>query len=224
VDRPKSEEFINGWTHAAGTVLSIAGALLLCQRAARLNDGPVAAACIVFGFSLVAVYFSSAMSHWERDPARKMIFRRLDQAFIYVLIVASFTTFSVAFLTGIYQTVLLGTMWLIAISGFVSKLWLGHRLQSVVIWAYLGLGWMAALSLVPWLLGIRTGSAPPAGCMWLIVVGGIFYSAGTYFLFYDKKHWYYHAIWHVFVMLGSSVHFLAVWIYVVGFSTTPRLQ
>ena len=214
MDRPNKEEFVNGLTHAVGTVLSVAGAAWLCMRVVPQDDIPKTIACVLYGLSLIAVYFSSAMSHWEPDRARQLLFRRLDQAFIYVLIVASFTPFSIAFLTGVYQSILLGAMWSIAVAGFVSKLWLGHRLQSVAIWAYLGLGWMASLAFVPWLLGTQTGSTLPLECIWLIVIGSIFYSAGTFFLFQDKRHWYYHAIWHVFVMLGSITHFWAIMKYV----------
>ncbi len=210
MDRPKKEEYVNGLTHAVGAVLSVAGAVWLGRRILGQDDVPKTIACFVYVIALFGVYFSSAMSHWEPDRARKLLFRRLDQAFIYILIVASFTTFSVAYLTGTFQTVLLGAMWLIAVAGFISKLCLAHRLQSVAIWVYLGLGWMTVLAFVPWLFGGRTESSLPVECIWLIVIGGLFYSGGTYFLFHDKNKWYYHAIWHVFVMFGSLTHFVAI--------------
>ena len=215
MDRPTREEFINGLTHAVGTVMSVIGVAWLCTRIVPENDIPKTIACVVYGVALIAVYYSSSMSHWEPNESRKLFYRRLDQAFIYILIVGSFTPFSVVYLSGAYYSFLLGTMWAIATVGFASKLWLGHRLQSVSIWVYLGLGWMTTLAFVPWLIGVGPGSTVPAGCVWMIVAGGVFYSAGTWFLYQDKKHWYFHAIWHAFVMLGSAIHFWAIAKYVV---------
>ena len=216
MERPAKEEFVNGLTHAIGALLSFIGAVwLLWQLNWSVDNAWVILFGLVYVASLIAVYTSSMMSHWEHEPYRKVFYRRLDQAFIYLLIVASYAPFSARFLHETYFVILLGLMWFIAVVGFVSKLWAGHRVQSVAIWIYLALGWMTTFAFVPWLLGFDIQSEMPLGCIGMILLGGVFYSGGTAFLYQDKKVWYFHAIWHLFVMLGSAAHYWAILKYVV---------
>ncbi len=215
MERPKREEFVNGLTHAIGTLLSLFAAAYLLIAVWPQSNMQKTAASFLYGFSLIAVYFSSMMSHWEPNPDRKIYYRRLDQAFIYILIVASFTPFSVEYLHEFYYWLLLILMWAIAIVGFVSKLWAAHRVQAVAIWIYLALGWMSSLAFLPWLLGFGFKSRMPLGAIGMIFLGGVFYSFGTLFLYLDRRAWYFHAIWHVFVMLGSISHFSGILVYFV---------
>ena len=170
---------------------------------------PVKAGCAGFGLSLVLVYTFSTLSHWFTEESQQARFRRLDQACIYLLIVASYTPFSVGFLHGVWWWIVLGVMWAVAIAGFVSKLLFAHRLQRVSIWLYLILGWVPAVTGAPFSTDL------PSSCFDWILAGGIAYTVGTVFLFCDKRVWYFHGIWHLFVILGSLLHFLAVMRFVV---------
>lgn len=203
MERPKSEEFANTLTHGIGAVLSAIAAIWLMSRLENAN-GLVWAGCLVYGLSLVAVYVTSTLSHYFTAPDRQRFFRQLDQAFIYLLIVASYTPFSLAFLHGAWWWTLLTVMWVLALLGFASKLLMGHRVQAVSIWLYLLLGWVPAMGGMPWSKDI------PFECILWIVYGGIAYTAGTVFLFNDKRVPYFHALWHVFVMAGSAIHFWGV--------------
>ncbi len=203
MERPKSEEFANTITHGFGAALSAVAVIWLMSRlgeASRL----VWFGCLIYGLSLMGVYVTSTLSHYFTDPEKQRFFRQLDQAFIYLLIVASYTPFSLAFLNGTWWWCLLGFMWAVALVGFASKLFLGHRIQAVSVWLYLLLGWVPALGGMPWSKEI------PFGCVLWIVYGGIAYTGGTVFLFNDKKVPYFHAVWHVFVMAGSAIHFCGV--------------
>ena len=156
----------------------------------------------------LAVYACSTLSHWFRDPARLSLFRKLDQGFIYLLIVASFTPFTVAHQSGIWWfTSVIGLMWIMAIAGFVSKL-VGFQVESVDIRMYLLLGWTPFISGQPFFGGV------PGGAAIMIMLAGAFYSSGSWFLYKDKSVWYFHAIWHTFVIMGSVTLFFAVCWYV----------
>lgn len=165
--------------------------------------------CLVYGISLVSVYVTSTLSHYFKEPDLQKFYRKLDQAFIYLLIVASYTPFSLAYLHGTWWWCLLGIMWTLALLGFASKLFLAHRVQAVSIWLYLLLGWVPAMGGMPWSKDL------PFDCILWIIYGGIAYTAGTFFLFNDKKVPYFHAVWHLFVMAGSAIHFWGVIKFVV---------
>ena len=204
VKRPQREENLNTFTHAVGIGLSLIALYLIWSRLGTVEDSLVQFACVGFGLALICVYTCSTLSHYFTDPPRQTIFRQLDQAFIYILIVASYSPFSVVFLRSPWWWSVLGVMWIIALAGFVSKLFLAHRLQRVSIWLYLLLGWVPAAGGMPFTVEL------PWGCRLWILYGGIAYTVGTYFLFNDKKFWFFHGIWHIFVIAGSACHVWAV--------------
>jgi len=201
--RSDKEELWNCLTHGLGCLLSLFGGAVLVPMYAQ-RDFSILAAVLVFSVSLVLVYATSALSHYFRDEQRLAWFRRLDQAFIYLLIVASYTPFSLRYLHGGWWYAVLGTMWVFAIAGFFSKVCLAHRVESVSIGLYLILGWL------PFFSGMPFVGRVPTPAILMILLGGFFYSGGTWFLFNDRREWYYHSIWHVLVIAGSLTHYLAV--------------
>lgn len=195
-------------THGVGAVLSVVGSFALMSGLSSASlllwlGG------LAYSLSLVGVYVTSTLSHLYSQTSYQRIFRQLDQAFIYLLIVSSYTPFSLAFLKGPWWWGLLIVMWILAIAGFVSKLVFAHKVQTVSIGLYLVLGWLPALGGMPW------SDALPPGCISWIIYGGVAYSVGTVFLFNDKRVLYFHAVWHLFVMAGSAIHFGAILHFVV---------
>lgn len=201
------EEFWNCLTHTAGFGLSLVGAALLLPKIKDCS-APIFIAVVGYAAALIAVYACSSLSHYFRDAKRLALFRKLDQACIYLLIVASYTPFSIVYLNGLWWHFVLCNMWVLALVGFISKLVFAHRVESVAIWLYLLLGWMPFFSGMPFvgLIPIKT--------VGMFILGGVFYSAGTWFLFNDWRAWYFHSIWHIFVIAGSMTHFLAVYWFV----------
>lgn len=209
MERPRREENLNVLTHAAGTGLSMVATFLMLSQAVQSDNEVLWVACLSYGCALVGVFFSSTMSHLASTPLWRQRYRQLDQAFIYLLIVATYTPFSVVHLRTTFWWILLAAMWLVAIVGFVSKLWAAHRVNSVSVLGYVALGWMPVLG------GTSLFDGVPTTAVWGILIGGILYTLGTLFLLNDKKVWYYHGIWHVFVMAGAAVHWWTIMKYVV---------
>lgn len=199
--RPPREDLANWLTHGIGFVLSLFGAVVLLPRAAESSSWALVS-CIFYSLALSGLYLTSTLSHMIRHDQQRAFFRQLDQAFIYFLITASFTPYAVASLCQTNWMIMLGLMWVLSITGFASKVFFAHGVESVSIWIYLLLGWIPFLSGMLFCL--------PAGPFWAIVIGGIFYSGGTWFLFNDRIRWYFHAIWHVFVIAGSVTHYLGI--------------
>ena len=209
MERPRKEEIANTLTHATGTVMSVVASVWLLWRVSGLENLPLVIACVGYCGSMVGVFFCSTMSHWVRTPEWRRRYRQLDQAFIYLLIVATYTPFSVVYLKATLWWVLLAAMWLVALTGFASKIWHAHRVDQVSIWGYVALGWMPALG------GLPISQMAPRAASWGIVTGGVIYTLGTIFLFNDKRVWYFHAIWHLFVIAAAAVHWWVTITYVV---------
>lgn len=204
-----SEEIANTITHGLGLALSLVGAGLLMNRAESLGDWWIVAGCGIYTATLIALYAASTLSHTFREPRLRNLFRRLDQACIYLLIAGSITPFALAYLSDGDWWLLLASMWCVALAGFASKILWGHRVNNVAIWIYLLLGWMPMTAIQPVI------SRTPAECLWWMLLGGVAYSVGTIFLILDTRVKYFHAVWHLFVIGGSTFHYFVILHYVV---------
>ena len=165
--------------------------------------------CELYLFCLVAVYAMSTLSHSATSVRWKSRFRQLDQAFIYLLVVATYTPFSVAYLHGGGWWLLLVAMWAIALTGFVAKAVYAHRVEVVSVTSYLILAWMPIVA-VP-----AIWRAAPLGAFEAIMAGSACYLLGTFFLVYDERVRHFHATWHLLVIAGSACHFLGLFLFVV---------
>jgi len=203
--RPAAGERLNTLTHALGLALSLVGSAFLMTHVVTQSDIWRTLGCGVYAFALVGVYFNSTLSHSATIPRVKRMFRRLDQAFIYLLIVGSYTPFALTYLGSGFWLGFLGFLWVIALVGFVSKVVLAHRVDAVAIWIYLALGWLPIIS-APTLL-----ERVPAEGLWWLLAGGVCYTVGTLFLMNDERVVHFHAVWHLFVIAGSVCHFCAIW-------------
>jgi hemolysin III len=202
--RPTADELLNTITHAIGFLLSIVGATVMLRYVLPQGDLWRSAGCGIYVATLVGLYASSTLSHSASQPHLKRRFRMLDQAFIYLLIVGTYTPFALTFLRSGWWLVFLLFLWTVALFGFLSKILIAHRVEAVAVWIYLLLGWAPIIAAVP-LIGMV-----PVIPLWWMLFGGICYSVGTLFLLNDHRFPQCHAVWHVFVIAGSTFHFFAI--------------
>jgi hemolysin III len=207
--RSAADELVNAATHALGFVLAVVGALVMLSGVRIQGDPLVAVGCGVYLASLLAVYAMSTLSHSAASPRWKSLFRRLDQGFIYLLIVATYTPLSIAYLHGGFWWTILTLMWVAALAGFVAKVFFAHRVEAASVVSYLALGWMPVLGLTEL---VRT---MPAAALWSMFLGGLCYTVGTLFLMYDQRVRHFHAAWHLCVIAGSTCHFVGILLFVV---------
>lgn len=202
--RSRRQEFYNAATHLFGFGLSLAGGVALIPKAWLSGDRWMLVACTQFIVSMAGVYLCSALSHAFSEPGRRDLFRRLDQAFIYGLIVGTYGPFVIRFYPPRLAHATFVVIWIIALIGFASKLLLGHRVNSVSVGLYLALGWGLAM---PWFI---FPSLLPAHIAAWMFAGGLAYTIGTFFLWNDARYPWFHPVWHLFVILGSAIHFAAI--------------
>lgn len=204
----QARELVNAITHGIGLVLSIVGAIVLIAHSHSQGDAYLVVGCTVFSMTLIAVYAASTLSHAPFGPRLRHWFRRLDQGSIYLLIVGTGMPFALVYLRTGWWFLFFGVMWTVALWGFVSKTLFSHRVDSVTVWIYVLLGWMPIVT-VPSLLEVV-----PAAALWWMLVGGLCYTCGTLFLVYDNRYPLFHGVWHMFVIAGSTCHYLTILVFV----------
>ena len=197
------DEIANVVTHGIGVLLSVgAGAALIALASVQAGTREMISVA-VFSASLVLLYSASTLYHAAGHPETKARLKVLDHCAIFILIAGTYTPFTIAAIRGAWGWSLFGMIWGMAMIGIVFKLFFTGRFKVLSTAMYIGMGWLVVIALVP-LMQALSG----AGLAWL-VVGGVLYTAGT--LFYHRESIpYSHAIWHGFVLAGSSCHFVAV--------------
>ena len=203
-----SEELVNVITHGIGLVLSVIGAVIMVA-ALRRGDVWRAAGCGVYLASLITVYAMSTMLHSCKTPRWKSFFRALDQGSIYLLVAATYTPFSLAYLrTGVWW-MLLGVIWGVALHGFLAKVLFAYRVDAPSIWPCVLIGGIPFIS-TPTLLSMVS-----IGALWWMLTGVVCYAVGLMFFINDERVRHFHAVWHLFVIAGSMCHFMGIYMFVV---------
>ena len=199
----RGEELANVWTHGIGAALSVAGLAVLGTITALRGDAWRVTETVIFGVTLVLLYTSSTLYHLIRDEPLKRLLRKFDHASIFLLIAGTYTPFLLVNLRGPWGWSLFGVIWALAVVGVALKFWFTGRFRIASTLLYIGMGWLVLVALRP------LSSAIPAAALWLLVAGGFTYTLGTVFYLW-KRLPYHHAVWHLFVLGGSTCHFFAV--------------
>lgn len=201
-------ERFNAWTHLVGALLAAIGATWLIGIAVLQGDPWKIVSLTIYGFTLLLLYSISTLYHSVRGKA-KTVMRKLDHLSIYLLIAGSYTPFCLVSLRGPWGWSLFGIVWGLAVIGMLQEIKPRSeaRVMSIVIYAVMG--WIVLVAVKPLLASLGT-----AGFAWL-AGGGAFYTIGIIFFAYDSRFRHWHGIWHLFVIAGSLMHFIAVFFYVL---------
>jgi hemolysin III len=197
------EELAHSITHGVGIVLSITGLAVLVALASLRGGATRIATCAIYGTTLILLYVASTLYHSIPLPGVKRVLRVLDHCAIYLLIAGTYTPFALVNLRGAWGWGLFAAVWTLAIAGVVFKSIATGRARVISVILYLLLGWAALWVLVP------LSRVVPSRAMALLFAGGLAYTIGVVFYVW-KRLPYHHAIWHVFVLAGSILHFFAV--------------
>ena len=202
------EEKINIFSHAAALMLSILALALMVMRASFHGNASHIVSVSIFGAGLIALYAASTAYHSATKPELRARLRIIDHATIYILIAGSYTPFTLVTLSGTVGWVIFAVSWGLALSGIILKLFFTGRFNLLSTLMYVFMGWIIIFAVKPLI-----ASLPAAGLYWL-VAGGLAYTFGAV-IYSIKKIPLNHAIFHVFVVMGSFCHFMAVYFYVL---------
>jgi hemolysin III len=205
------EEIANSITHGLGWLLSLGGLAALVTFAALTGGALRVVSCAVFGATLVTLYAASTLYHALTSRRAKRVFRVLDHSAIFLLIAGTYTPLALVALGGAWGWTLFGCVWFLAVVGVLLNTLAHNRWRWLSITLYLAMGWLVVVAIKP-LVAALTPSA-----LALVVGGGLAYTSGLAFYGW-KKLPYSHAVWHVFVLAGSVLHYFAVF-FAVGIAS-----
>lgn len=206
------EILANAITHGVGAILAIVGAVYLIVASTR-GTTLVIVSCSLFSATLVLVYVCSTLYHSLVRTRARPVFHILDHSSIYLLIAGTYTPFTLVSLRGPVGWWIFGVEWALALAGVLSKSLAMERfkrgpLAVLSALVYLFQGWLIVVAAHPLLQAIGSH-----GVAWL-GAGGLAYTLGIVFFALDRRR-YFHAAWHIFVLVGSVAHYFAILFYVV---------
>ena len=199
-----TEEKLNIWSHAFGLLLSSIAFPFLVIKALSFHGFWKPTSFIIYGLSLIILYAASTFYHAATEPKRRRKLNILDHAAIYVLIAGSYTPFTLVGLDTSLGNYMFAFVWLFALVGVILKLFFTGRFNKLSTAMYLLMGWQVVFFINPLIESLSAFSLN------YLFIGGVFYSIGAV-LYLIKKLPYNHAIFHLFVLLGSFSHFLAIY-------------
>ncbi len=202
------EEKLNVYSHALGIVFSLLGFVLMLQKTIPTHDKCKIISALIYGISLLVLYTASTLYHNAKTATKRKYLNIFDHAAIFILIAGTYTPFALITLKGFWGGVLFIIVWTIAVLGVILKFFFTGKYEKLSTALYVAMGWIVVLFLKPLL-----ESLPLPGFYWL-VAGGLFYTIGAVFFSINKIK-YNHAIFHIWVLLGSFTHFIAIYFYVL---------
>jgi len=200
----KIEEKLNIWSHAFGLLLSIIAFPFLVIKSFNFDGFWKPTSFIVYAFSLIILYAASTFYHAATVPKKRRKLNIVDHAAIYVLIAGSYTPFTLVGLDSNLGNYMFVFVWLFALVGVILKLFFTGKFDKLSTAMYLLMGWQVVFFINPLIESLSTFSFN------YLFIGGVFYSIGAV-LYMIKRLPYNHAIFHLFVLLGSFSHFLAIY-------------
>ena len=204
------EEVMNMVTHIVGGALGLV-VLVLCMLQA-MEQGVVRniIGCAVYGLSIVTLYTISSVYHGLRPGMAKKVLQVLDHCTIYLLIAGTYTPILLASFVPTYPMIgwgLLAAEWLLAaLAATLTAIDLKKYTVFSMI-CYIGMGWGIIFFLS------QTVQVMTMPGFLLLLSGGIAYTVGA--ILYgigSKRHWI-HSVFHIFVVIGSLLQFLAIYLY-----------
>jgi len=206
-----TEEMMNISTHAIGLVLSCVALVALINKASIYGGLTHIISAIVFGISLIILYAASTFYHSATKDVLRSRLRIVDHSAIYFLIAGTYTPFMLIVLNNQLGWVIFGICWSMAVTGVVLKLFFTGRFDKVSTVMYLIMGWMIVFAINP-----LKENLSQDGIDWLFA-GGISYTIGA-ILYAIKQIKFNHALFHLFVLAGSTCHFISIYFYVLPIS------
>jgi len=206
------KEPLSGALHFLGVILSVIALISLILSG--LDSVWKIVSFSIYGATLILLYNFSTIYHWvpKELGGEKRIFRKLDHLAIYLLIAGTYTPFCLVTMHGPWGWSLFGIVWGLALIGMLIRSIYINADRRFTTLIYIGMGWIILIALKPLLETLN-----PNG-IWLLFLGGVVYSVGGIIYALKKpnlsKYFGFHELWHVFVLLGSFFHFLAVYYYV----------
>lgn len=212
-ERPQTmgEEIANAITHGIGAFLSLGCFGVLVSFAAIRGDAWRIVSVSIYGLMMFLMYLASTLYHAAVFRRAKRILNIFDHNAIYLMIAGSYTPFALVALRAHspgWGWSIFGLVWGCAIVGIIFQTCFINRFRVLSTVTYVLMGWVCIIAVYP--LWQAIGTAGIIG----IVLGGVCYTAGVIF-YVLKQVKYTHAVWHLFVLGGTLIHFFTILYFVI---------
>ncbi|BBI35365.1 PAQR family membrane homeostasis protein TrhA [Cohnella abietis] len=204
----KREEVANAITHGLATLLSIAGLVILIVFASLEGTAWHVVSFTIFGVTMLMLYTASTLVHSFPEGKVKDLFETFDHSCIYLFIAGTYTPLLLVTLRSPLGWTLFGIVWGLAIGGVVFKAFFTKKFLVLSTLFYVMMGWLIVFAWHP-----LQALLMPGGIR-LLIIGGLLYTVGSIFYIW-RGFPYHHAVWHLFVVAGSVMHFFAILLYVL---------
>lgn len=204
----KGEIIANVATHAVGSLLAVAGLVLLVVFSSFHGTARHIVSCSIYGATLWLMFVMSTIYHSLPDGTAKKTLRIFDHCAIYLVIAGTYTPFTLTVLPPGWGWSIFGVVWGLAILGIVQKIFFINRWPLLSTVLYILMGWIIVIAAKPMFDRL------PAGGIALLVAGGVAYTLGAIFYIFDDRP-YLHAVWHVFVLVGAVCQYLSIFLFVI---------
>ena len=202
------EELLSSISHGIGALFGVLALVLCVVKCAIYGSAIDVVSGAIYGASLTILYTMSTLYHALKKGSAKLVFRILDHCSIFLLIAGTYTPYTLSALSGATGWTLFGIVWGAAILGITFNAISVERFRIFSMICYLAMGWVIIFAVRPLL------SAIPWTSFLLLLVGGIAYTLGAILYAIGKKVRYIHSVWHFFVLFGSILHFLSIYLYI----------
>lgn len=204
----RGEEIAHAVTHGLGALGAAAGLVVLVLQASSRGDVRTVVGVTVFGIAMLSLYAASTLYHALTGARAKFVFKLLDHSAIYLLIAGTYTPFALVVLGGGWGWTLIGLSWGLATLGILYEVVWRRPWKRLSLVFYLALSWLVVIAARP------LAAALPAQALLLLGLGGVAYSGGAVFYVW-RAFPYHHAVWHLFVLAGTALHYLCVLRFVI---------
>jgi len=198
-----SEEKLNFISHGIGFILAVFGSIYLLTSKTTFSLNLKFISYLIYSVGLSTLYLASSLYHHSKEQKQKNRLNILDHSSIYLLIAGTYTPVTLLTIAGIWGKAIFITVWIIAIAGIILKQFYTGRFPKLSTTSYVLMGWIILVAFKPLVDNMKT-----TGVIWL-VVGGVLYTLGA--LLYQRKEMKYnHVIFHLFVLMGSTCHYIMI--------------
>lgn len=203
------EEVFNAVSHGVGALFAVVGGTVVVTLAALFGSVRDVVACAIYAASLFLLYTMSTLYHAFPFPKVKYVFRIFDHSTVFLLIAGTYTPFMLITLEGKGKgLVIFAVVWAVAIIGILLNAINVNKFAKLSLVLYVVMGWSIVFA-----IGDVVAALPSAG-FWLLLSGGLSYTIGVAF-YVAKKIRYMHSVWHLFVLMGSVLHYFCIVLYVL---------
>lgn len=211
-DYTRREDWLNSISHIVGGGLAVVALLMCCVKSILLHRWDFFIISLVYGLTTIAMYACSSVYHALRPNNGKKIMRMIDHSMIYPMIAGTITPFALLVIRPVKPAlgwIIFGVAWAVVAVIIPLTLTLFEKTKAIGMVLYLALGWMIIIS-IKTLLEVFSFT----GTM-LLIAGGIAYTVGAIVYGIGSKKRYFHSVFHFFVLAGSILHFLSIFLYVL---------